>query len=56
MTSPPPTVLAVDDVGLEVYAAVTMKSSTFWDMKKSRPVKVSRRFGGTYRLRLRVGE
>jgi hypothetical protein len=33
--------------GLEVFRAVVMKSSVFWDIT---PLKVNRRFGGTCRL------
>jgi hypothetical protein len=33
---------------------VVMKSTVFWDITQSSPLKVSRRFGGTYRLYLQV--
>jgi hypothetical protein len=39
-------------VGFEVLTAVVMKSNIFWDVTKCRPLKVKRRFGGTYRLHL----
>jgi hypothetical protein len=41
------------DVGFEVLTALTMKSSVFWDITLTSPVKVNRRFRGTYRLSLR---
>jgi hypothetical protein len=41
-----------DYVGFEVLTAVTMKNSIFWDITPHSPVKVDRRFGGTYCLRL----
>jgi hypothetical protein len=34
----------------EVITAVVMKSSVFWDIPPCSPLKVDRRFGGTYRL------
>jgi hypothetical protein len=42
----------VDDVGLEVFTAVVMKSIIFWDMTPCSPLSCTRRFGGTYRLHL----
>jgi hypothetical protein len=39
-------------VGFEVLTPVVMKSSIFWDIKPCSPLKVNRRFGGTYRLHL----
>jgi hypothetical protein len=41
-------------VGYEVLTAVVMKSrpTIFWGTKPCSPLKVNRRFGGTYRLRL----
>jgi hypothetical protein len=38
--------------GFEVPTAVTMKSSTVWDITACSPVKVNLRFGGTYLLHL----
>jgi hypothetical protein len=37
---------------VEVLTAVVMKSSIFWDITSCSPLKVNRRFGGTYRLHL----
>jgi hypothetical protein len=37
-------------VGFQVLRAVTMKNSIFWDVTPCIPVKVYRRFGGTYYL------
>jgi hypothetical protein len=37
-------------VGSEVLTAVVMKSAIFWDITPCSPLKVSRRFGRTYRL------
>jgi hypothetical protein len=37
-------------VGFEVLTAVVMKSTIFWVITPCSPVKVNRRFGGTYRL------
>jgi hypothetical protein len=37
---------------LEVLTAVVMKSNIFWDITPCSPLKVNRRFGGTYRLHL----
>jgi hypothetical protein len=42
-------------VGFEVLTAVFMKSSAFWEIKASSPLKVDRRFGGTCGLRLQAG-
>jgi hypothetical protein len=39
-------------VGFEVLTAVVMKSYIFWDITSCSPIKVNRRFGGTYRLHL----
>jgi hypothetical protein len=39
-------------IGFEVLAAVVMKNSIFWDVTPCSPLKVSRRFGGTYHLHL----
>jgi hypothetical protein len=39
-------------VGSEVPTAVVMKSAVFWDITPCSPLKVNRRFGGTYRLHL----
>jgi hypothetical protein len=36
-------------VGFEVLTAVVMKSSIVWDVTQFSPLKVNRRFGGTYR-------
>jgi hypothetical protein len=40
------------NVGFEVLTAVVMKSIIFWDITPGSPLSFSRRFGGTYRLRL----
>jgi hypothetical protein len=37
---------------LEVLTAVVMKSSIFWDITPRSPLKVNKRFRGTYRLHL----
>jgi hypothetical protein len=42
------------NVGFEVYTAVIMKSIIFWDISPCSPLSVNRRFGGTYRLHLRL--
>jgi hypothetical protein len=39
-------------VGFEVLTPVVMKSTIFWDKTPCSPLKVSRRFGETYRLHL----
>jgi hypothetical protein len=39
-------------VGLAVLAAVVTQSGSFWDITPGSPLKVNRRFGGTYRLHL----
>jgi hypothetical protein len=39
-------------VGFDVFTAVIMKSSVFWDITLCSPLKVNRRFGETYRLHL----
>jgi hypothetical protein len=39
-------------VGFEVFTTVVMKSTIFWDITPCSPLKVYRRFGGTYRLHL----
>jgi hypothetical protein len=39
-------------VGFEVLTAVVVKFSIFWDITPCSPLKVDRRFGGTYRLHL----
>jgi hypothetical protein len=39
-------------VGFEVLTLVVMKSSVFWNITPYSPLKVSRRFGGTYRFHL----
>jgi hypothetical protein len=39
-------------IGFEVLTAVVMKSTIFWDITPCSPLKVNRRFGGTYRLNL----
>jgi hypothetical protein len=39
-------------VGFEVLAAVIMKCAIFWDITQCTPLKVSRRFGGTYHLHI----
>jgi hypothetical protein len=40
-----------NDVGFEVFTAVSMKNAVFWDMAPCKSC-VSRRFGGTHRLHL----
>jgi hypothetical protein len=40
------------DTGFEVLTAVVRKSSIFWDITPSSPVKVNQRFGGIYCLLL----
>jgi hypothetical protein len=42
-------------VRLEVFAALTMKNTVFWDVALCRYC-INRRFGGTYRLHLHVNE
>jgi hypothetical protein len=37
-------------IGFEIPTAVVMKSSIFWDITPRSPLKVNRRFGGTYPL------
>jgi hypothetical protein len=37
-------------VGFYVLIAVVMKSTIFWDITPCSPLKVNRRFGGTYRI------
>jgi hypothetical protein len=39
-------------IGFEVLTAVVMKSIIFWDITSCNPLKVNRRFGGTYRLHM----
>jgi hypothetical protein len=39
--------------GFEVLTAVVMKNSIFWNITLFSPLKVYRRFGGTYRLHLK---
>jgi hypothetical protein len=39
-------------VGFEVHTAVVMKSTHFWDITPCSPLKVNRRFRGTYRLHI----
>jgi hypothetical protein len=39
-------------VGVEVLTAVVMNSTTFWDIEPCSPLRVSPRFGRTYRLHL----
>jgi hypothetical protein len=43
-------------VGFEVLTAVVMKSTIFWDIMPRIPLKVNRRFGGTYSLYLQGRE
>jgi hypothetical protein len=38
----------------EVLTAVVMKSTILWDITPGSPLKVNRRFGGTYRIHLQV--
>jgi hypothetical protein len=37
-------------VGFDVLTAVAMKNSILWDIMPCSPLKVNRRFGGTYYL------
>jgi hypothetical protein len=37
-------------VGYEVFTAVVMKNTIFWDITSRNLLKVNRHFGGTYRL------
>jgi hypothetical protein len=39
-------------VGFEVFRAVVMKNTIFWDMTPCSPLSCAQRFGGTYRLHL----
>jgi hypothetical protein len=39
-------------VGFEIFTAVVLKSTIFWDMTLCSPLSFNRRFGGTYRLHL----
>jgi hypothetical protein len=39
-------------LGFEIFAAVVMKSAVLRDITPCSPLKVNRRFGGTYRLHL----
>jgi hypothetical protein len=41
-------------VGFEVLTAVVMKSIIFWNITPCSPLRVNRRFGGTYRLHLQA--
>jgi hypothetical protein len=45
-------VLSTRPAGFEVITAVVMKSTIFCDITPCSPLKVNRRFGGTYRLHL----
>jgi hypothetical protein len=45
-------ILIIRNVGVEVFTAVVMKCTIFWDIMPCSPLKVNRRFGGTYRLHL----
>jgi hypothetical protein len=38
--------------GFEVLTAVVMNSTIFWDITPCSPLRVNRRFGGTYGLHL----
>jgi hypothetical protein len=44
--------IKTEAIWFEVLTMVVMKSSVFWDTTSCRPLKVSRNFGGTYRLHL----
>jgi hypothetical protein len=44
-----------ENVGFEVIIAVVMKSSVFWDITPYSPLKVNRRFRGTYWIHLQGG-
>jgi hypothetical protein len=46
------TTKSVMNAGLEVLSAVVMKTAVFWDITPCSPLKVNRRFGGTYLLHL----
>jgi hypothetical protein len=39
-------------VGFDILTSVVVKSSIFWDITPCSPLKVNRRFGGTYRLHI----
>jgi hypothetical protein len=39
-------------LGFEVLTAVVIKGAIFWDMTPCSPLKINRRFGGTYYLHL----
>jgi hypothetical protein len=41
-------------VGFEVFTAVVMKSTIFWDMTLCSPLSLNRRFGGIYRLHFQL--
>jgi hypothetical protein len=45
----------VKDAGFEVFPAVVMKPSVFWDITPYSSLKVNRRFGGICRLHLQGG-
>jgi hypothetical protein len=42
----------INVVEFDVLAAMVMKSTIFWNIKPCSPLKLNRRFGGIYRLRL----
>jgi hypothetical protein len=42
----------VSNVGFEVLASTVKKITVFWDITPRSPLKVNRRFGGTYRFHL----
>jgi hypothetical protein len=41
-------------VELEILTAVAIKSSIFWDIAPCSPLKINRRFGGTYHLHIQA--
>jgi hypothetical protein len=41
-------------VGFDVLTVVVMKSTSFWQIMPCSPLKVNRRFGGTYCLHLQA--
>jgi hypothetical protein len=45
-----PAEIKTEHVGLEVLVVLVMKSAIFWDITPCSPLKVNRRFGGTYDL------
>jgi hypothetical protein len=44
--------IKINRIAFQVLTAVVMKSTIFWDTTTCGPLKVNRRFGGTYCDRL----